>query len=48
MKQNQLIDAQIVHLIAQTSKVNKELTWYEVGVIIAGTLVVVAIVKLFL
>lgn len=44
--------AEIAHLAAQTSKLNKEIKWYE-AVIIAGgasamTLAVVATTKLFL
>lgn len=42
------IDAEIAKLMAETAKLNKELKWYEVSVIIAITLAVVAVVKLFL
>lgn len=45
---HQKIDAEIAKLIGETSKLNKDLKWYEVGVIVAATLVVVAVVKLFL
>lgn len=40
--------AEIAHLMAQTAKLNKDLRWYEVGVVVAATLAVVAVVKLFL
>ena len=40
--------AEIAHLMAQTAKLNKELRWYEVTIIIALTLAVVALAKLFL
>jgi hypothetical protein len=40
--------AETAKLTAETSKYNKELRWYEVTLIIAGTLAVVAIVKLFI
>lgn len=42
------LHAEISHLMAQTSKLNKELKWYEVMVIIAITLAIVAVTKLFL
>ena len=42
------VRAEINHLLAQTAKVNKELKWYEIVIIISATLAVVAIVKLFL
>lgn len=49
------IDAEIAKLMAETAKLNnesakihKELRWYEVTIIIAATLAVVAIAKLFL
>lgn len=42
------INAEIAKLIAETSKLNKDLKWYEITIIIAGTLAVVAIVKLAL
>lgn len=35
-------------LRAETAKVNKELRWYEVSMIVAVTLAIVAIAKLFL
>jgi hypothetical protein len=41
------LDLEIAKLIAETAKLNKELRWYEVTIIIAGTLAVVAITKLF-
>lgn len=40
--------AEISHLMAQTAKVNKDLKWYEVMIVVAVTLAIVAIVKLFL
>lgn len=45
---HQKIEAEIAKLMAETSKLNKDLKWYEVGVIVAATLAVVAVVKLFL
>lgn len=44
--------AEIAHLAAQTTKLNKEIRWYE-AVIIAGgasaiTLAIVAVTKIFL
>lgn len=42
------IEAEIAKLMAETTKLNKELRWYEVTIIIAATLAVVAIAKLFL
>lgn len=42
------IQAQIAHLMAQTAKVNKEIKWYEVGVIAAITLAIAAIAKVVL
>ncbi len=44
--------AEIAHIAAQTTKLNKEIRWYE-AVIIAGgasalTLAIVAVTKLFL
>lgn len=44
----QKVDAEIAKLIAETAKINKELKWYEATVIIATTLAITAIVKLFL
>lgn len=46
--ERQKVDAEIAKLIAETSKLNKDLKWYEITVIIAGTLAIVAIVKLAL
>lgn len=52
MKQDQLqsdkISAEIAHIMAQTIKLNKEIRWYEVTIIIAVTLVIVAVTKLSL
>lgn len=42
------INAEIAKLIAETSKLNKDLKWYEITIIIAGTLAIIAIVKLAL
>jgi hypothetical protein len=42
------LDLEIAKLIAETAKLNKELRWYEVTLIIAATLAVVAITKLFI
>lgn len=49
------IDAEIAKLIAETAKLNnesakihKELRWYEVGIVVAATLAVVAVVKVVL
>lgn len=42
------IEAEIAKLMAETAKLNKELRWYEVTIIVAITLAVVAVVKLFL
>ncbi len=42
------LQAEITKLISDTAKVNKELKWYEVTIIIAGTLAIVAITKLAL
>ena len=51
-KEYALVDAQIANLLAETAKfsaetakVNKDLKWYEIGLIIAGTLAIVAVVK---
>ena len=46
--EEQKLAAEIAHLMAQTAKLNKELRWYEVTIIIAMTLAVVAIAKVFL
>ncbi len=49
------VDAEIAKLMAETiklnkesAKLNKELKWYEVSIIVAVTLAIVAVVKLFL
>ena len=42
------IHAEIAFLNAQTAKYSKELKWYEVTLIIAITLAMVAVTKLFL
>ena len=42
------IEAEIAKLMAETSKLNKELRWYEVMVIVAVTMAIVAITKLVL
>lgn len=42
------IHAQIMHLMAQTAESSKKAKWYEVTIIIAVTLAIVAITKLFL
>ena len=46
------VQAEINHLLAQTAKLNKELKWYEIVIIVSVTvsvtLAIVAIVKLFL
>ena len=42
------IQAEIAHLMAQTAKLNKEIKWYEIAMISAATLVIVAIAKLFI
>jgi hypothetical protein len=42
------IEAEIAKLLAETSKLNKDLKWYEVTIIVAVTLAVVAITKIFL
>jgi len=47
--EEQKLAADIAHLMAQTAKLNKELRWYEITIIIiATTLAVVAVAKLFL
>lgn len=46
--QNRKTEAEIAKLMVETAKLNKELKWYEVMVIIAITLAIVAIAKLFL
>ena len=52
IKQDQLqsdkISAEIAHIMAQTIKLNKDIRWYEVTIIIAVTLAIVALTKLFL
>ena len=40
--------AEIAHLMAQAAKASKEARWYEITIAIAGTLAIVAVVKLFL
>lgn len=40
------IDAEIAKLMSETAKLNKGLRWYEISMIIAGTLAVVAAVRL--
>ncbi len=42
------IYVEIEKMRAETAKANKELRWYETTIIIAATLAVVAIAKLFL
>ncbi len=42
------IYVEIEKMRAETAKANKELRWYEATIIIAATLAVVAIAKLFL
>jgi len=42
------IHAEIVLMMAQASQASKAAKWYEVTIAIAGTLAIVAIVKLFL
>jgi hypothetical protein len=42
------LNAQTAKFIIESRKTGKELKWYEVTVIIAITLVIVAIAKLFL
>ena len=42
------VDAEIAKLIAETVKINKEIRWYEVMIIVTATLAIVAVVKLFL
>lgn len=42
------IHAEIAHLMAQTAKASKEARWYEITIVIAATLAVVAVAKLFL
>jgi len=44
----ELIHSQIQKNSVDMAKSNKEMKWYEATLIIAGTLAVVAIVKLFL
>lgn len=40
--------AEIAKLMAETAKLNKELRWYEATIVVAMTLAVVAVAKLFL
>ena len=42
------LDLEIAKLIAETMKLNKEIRWYEVMVIVAVTLAVVAVAKVAL
>jgi len=42
------MQVEIDKLFAETTKLNKDLKWYEITIIIAGTLAVVAIAKLAL
>ena len=46
------VQVEINHLLTQTVKLNKELKWYEIVIIVSATasitLAIVAIVKLFL
>ncbi|MBR0574465.1 MULTISPECIES: hypothetical protein [Pasteurellaceae] len=42
------LQAETMKLQNESAKLNKELKWYEVSIIVAVTLVVVAIAKLFL
>ena len=37
------IDAEIAHLLAQTTKLNKETKWYEIIVISGATLAIAAL-----
>ena len=53
--ENRKLEAEIANLMAETAKLNsgsakshKELKWYEVTIIIAVTLAIVTVVKLFL
>ena len=39
---------EINKMIAETAKVNKEIRWYEVIIIVSVTLAVVAVAKIFL
>ncbi len=42
------LDAEIAKLMAETAKLNKELRWYEISIVVAVTLAIVAMTKLFL
>ncbi len=42
------IRAEITHLMAQTLESGKRARWYEITIAIAGTLAVVAVIKLLL
>jgi len=42
------LNAQTAKLLIDSDKAKKELKWYEITIIIAGTLAVVAVAKLFL
>jgi hypothetical protein len=44
----QKIQAEIAKLMAETAKLNKEIRWYEIVIVSAATLTVVAIAKLFI
>lgn len=40
--------AEIAKLMAETAKLNKEIRWYEMVMVSAATLTIVAVAKLFL
>lgn len=42
------MQAEINKILAQTIKLNKDIRWYEIAVIVALTLAIVAVVKLFI
>jgi len=42
------MQAEINKILAETIKLNKDIRWYEIAIIVAATLAIVAIVKLFL
>jgi len=46
--ENDKMRTEINKMIAETAKVNKDIRWYEVVIIVSATLAVVAIAKLFL
>ncbi len=46
--QQDKIQAEIAKLMAETVKLNKGIKWFEIVAISAATLVVVAVVKLFI